>query len=252
MTISLPPLRYPIHPQKPKKGDRNECSSRVRKRKTFSRSTAASVVREKRETCSGRIRGGVWTVTSKSSKDTRTIGRHPAPLLDILSKISILPQEKWAPQGEKPFHRHCWGSFGLGWERWGEENEVDERSPCRMGFCRQSHSPFAPTSPPTLRFAFGTPGSGSLTTKICLCRLYSKGRVLGHKRAKRNSSPNTSLLQIEGVGSKEEAQFYLGKVRRSPPHSIHKSLFSPCYQRVAYVYKAKKERQGSKVRVIWG
>ena len=49
-----------------------------------------------------------------------------------------------------------------------------------------------------------------------LDRLYSKGRVLGHKRAKRNSSPNTSLLQIEGVGSKEEAQFYLGKVRRSP------------------------------------
>ena len=50
-------------------------------------------------------------------------------------------------------------------------------------------------------------------------RLYSKGRVLGHKRAKRNSSPNTSLLQIEGVGSKEEAQFYLGKVRHStaPP-----------------------------------
>jgi len=47
-----------------------------------------------------------------------------------------------------------------------------------------------------------------------LDRLYSKGRVLGHKRAKRNSSPNTSLLQIEGVGSKEEAQFYLGKVRR--------------------------------------
>jgi len=64
-------------------------------------------------------------------------------------------------------------------------------------------------------------------------RLYCKGRVLGHKRAKRNSSPNTSLLQIEGVGSKEEAQFYLGK-------------------RVAYVYRAKNERQGSKIRVIWG
>jgi large subunit ribosomal protein L35Ae len=43
--------------------------------------------------------------------------------------------------------------------------------------------------------------------------LYSKGRVLGHKRAKRNSKPNTSLIQIEGVSNKEEAQFYLGKVR---------------------------------------
>ncbi|TCD65835.1 60S ribosomal protein L33A [Steccherinum ochraceum] len=64
-------------------------------------------------------------------------------------------------------------------------------------------------------------------------RLYSKGRILGHKRAKRNSRPNTSLVQIEGVATKEDAQFYLGK-------------------RVAFVYKAKKEIQGSKVRVIWG
>ncbi|KAJ7072661.1 ribosomal protein L35A [Mycena amicta] len=63
--------------------------------------------------------------------------------------------------------------------------------------------------------------------------LYSKGRVLGHKRAKRNTRPNTSLLQIEGVANKEEAQFYLGK-------------------RVAFVYKAKREVAGSKVRVIWG
>jgi len=64
-------------------------------------------------------------------------------------------------------------------------------------------------------------------------RLYSKGRVLGHKRGKRNTRPNTSLLQIEGVASKEDAQFYLGK-------------------RVAYVYRAKKEVRGSKIRVIWG
>jgi len=64
-------------------------------------------------------------------------------------------------------------------------------------------------------------------------RLYSKGRVLGHKRAKRNTRPNTSLIQIEGVATKEDAQFYLGK-------------------RVAYVYKAKREIQGTKIRVIWG
>ena len=43
-------------------------------------------------------------------------------------------------------------------------------------------------------------------------RLYAKGRVLGHKRSKRNSRPNTSLLQIEGVANKEDTQFYLGKV----------------------------------------
>ncbi|KAJ7310690.1 ribosomal protein L35Ae-domain-containing protein [Mycena albidolilacea] len=45
--------------------------------------------------------------------------------------------------------------------------------------------------------------------------------------------PNTSLIQIEGVTTKEDTQFYLGK-------------------RVAYVCKAKREIQGSKVRVIWG
>jgi large subunit ribosomal protein L35Ae len=38
--------------------------------------------------------------------------------------------------------------------------------------------------------------------------LYAKGRVLGFKRAKRNQSENTSLLQIEGV-----------KERDGKPHS---------------------------------
>lgn len=43
-------------------------------------------------------------------------------------------------------------------------------------------------------------------------RLYIKGRILGHKRGKRNSRPNQSLLQIEGVDNKEAATHYLGKV----------------------------------------
>ncbi|KAL7414540.1 60S ribosomal protein L33-A-like protein [Mrakia frigida] len=64
-------------------------------------------------------------------------------------------------------------------------------------------------------------------------RLYTKARITGHKRGKRNSRPNTSLIQIEGVAAKEEAQFYLGK-------------------RVAYVYRAQREIKGSKIRVIWG
>ncbi|KAI8078797.1 ribosomal protein L35A [Halteromyces radiatus] len=64
-------------------------------------------------------------------------------------------------------------------------------------------------------------------------RLYSKGRVLGYERAKRNQNPNTSLIQVEGVQTTKDAQFYLGK-------------------RIAYVYKAKREVNGSKVRVIWG
>ena len=40
-------------------------------------------------------------------------------------------------------------------------------------------------------------------------------------------------MKIDGVRTKEDTQFYVGK-------------------RVAYVYKAKKELQGSKFRVMWG
>jgi len=70
-----------------------------------------------------------------------------------------------------------------------------------------------------------------------MTRLYAKARVLGFKRGKRNQKPTTSLIQIEGVKDKEEAQFYLGK-------------------RIAYVYKAHKARgtgeSKSKIRIIWG
>ncbi|KAG9318948.1 translation protein [Chiua virens] len=91
-----------------------------------------------------------------------------------------------------------------------------------------------------------------LLTYLVSFRLYSKGRILGHKRAKRNSSPNTSLVQIEGVSNKNEAQFYLGKVYTHLLHLLHRSDPSISSQRVAYVYKAKREIQGSKIRVIWG
>lgn len=47
-----------------------------------------------------------------------------------------------------------------------------------------------------------------------LYSLYTKGRILGHKRGKRNSRPNQSLVAIEGVDSKETARSYLGKVGR--------------------------------------
>lgn len=63
--------------------------------------------------------------------------------------------------------------------------------------------------------------------------LYSKGRVLGYERSKRNQNPNVSLIKLEGVQTTQDAQFYLGK-------------------RVAYVYRAKTVKNGSKLRVIWG
>jgi len=64
-------------------------------------------------------------------------------------------------------------------------------------------------------------------------RLYVKGRHLSYQRGKRNTNPNTSLIQIEGVNNTEGANFYLGK-------------------RIAFVYRASKEVRGTKIRVIWG
>ncbi|GAQ83453.1 60S ribosomal protein L35A [Klebsormidium nitens] len=42
-------------------------------------------------------------------------------------------------------------------------------------------------------------------------RLYTRGTILGHKRGKSNQHPSTSLVKIEGVQTKEEVEFYLGK-----------------------------------------
>merc|ERR1719243_436626 len=64
-------------------------------------------------------------------------------------------------------------------------------------------------------------------------RLYAKGVILGYKRSKSNVYPNTTLLKIDGVRTREDTRFYLGK-------------------RVAYVYKATKEVKNSKYRVLWG
>ncbi|CRG88253.1 60S ribosomal protein L33-A [Talaromyces islandicus] len=64
-------------------------------------------------------------------------------------------------------------------------------------------------------------------------RLYVKGRHLSYQRSKRALNPNTSLVKIDGVDDVSAANFYLGK-------------------KVAFVYRAKREVQGSKIRVIWG
>ncbi|XP_047309616.1 60S ribosomal protein L35a-3-like [Impatiens glandulifera] len=65
------------------------------------------------------------------------------------------------------------------------------------------------------------------------CRLYVRGTILGYKRSKSNQYPSTSLIQIEGVNTKEEVTWYQGK-------------------RMAYIYKAKVKKNGSHYRCIWG
>jgi len=72
-----------------------------------------------------------------------------------------------------------------------------------------------------------------MATKKQPVRLYTKGVVLGYRRSHRHQKPQWSLLRIEGVKERKEVDFYLGK-------------------RVAYIYRAKKERHDSTIRVIWG
>lgn len=73
-----------------------------------------------------------------------------------------------------------------------------------------------------------------LNSDVVVCILnFQADNLMVLFRSKSNQYPNTSLIQIEGVNSKEEVTWYNGK-------------------RMAYIYKAKVKKNGSHYRCIWG
>jgi len=52
-------------------------------------------------------------------------------------------------------------------------------------------------------------------------------------RGKHHQEDSKALLSIQGVKSREETDFYLGK-------------------RCAFIYRASKKKQNTKIRVLWG
>lgn len=78
-----------------------------------------------------------------------------------------------------------------------------------------SSCPFRLKPPPNDHYSCAQPSPETVLSEALtplFPGLYAKGRVTGFKRGKRNQRVHTSLVQIEGVANKEEAQFYLGKV----------------------------------------
>eukprot|EP00020_Sapocribrum_chincoteaguense_P001825 CAMPEP_0170739360 /NCGR_PEP_ID=MMETSP0437-20130122/5123_1 /TAXON_ID=0 /ORGANISM="Sexangularia sp." /LENGTH=110 /DNA_ID=CAMNT_0011077817 /DNA_START=63 /DNA_END=395 /DNA_ORIENTATION=+ len=63
-------------------------------------------------------------------------------------------------------------------------------------------------------------------------RLHVRGAILGFRRSKGRQYPSVSLVKIEGVATKDEAKFYLGK-------------------KVALITKGTSDKK-HKYRVNWG
>lgn len=56
---------------------------------------------------------------------------------------------------------------------------------------------------------------------------------MGFRRNQRNQRMNQALVRIQGLNDRKDVPYYLGK-------------------RIAYVYKGKTEKEGKRLRTIWG
>ena len=64
-------------------------------------------------------------------------------------------------------------------------------------------------------------------------RLYQRAIFMGFRRGQRAQHENQALVKIQGLKDRNDVPYYLGK-------------------RVAYVYRGKNEKDGKKLRTIWG
>ena len=65
------------------------------------------------------------------------------------------------------------------------------------------------------------------------CKMYCAAVFTGFQRGKTTQNVNKALLRIEGVRSKDEAKWYLGK-------------------RCVFIYKGEKSSNNTKFRTNWG
>lgn len=92
------------------------------------------------------------------------------------------------------------------------------------------------------------------------CMLSQRARTFSAllNRSKVNQSSSTNILKLQGVNDTAASRFYAGKVRCGAVAWLHQESHAnrgsvPCrLQRVAYIYKAKSLKNGTKFRAIWG